>query len=349
MIIGVCGFGSTGSSAISDYLLEYGDYVNVIDDIEFNWVSCPDSLIDLEYHLFHPHNRTSDSIVSIQRYREFAKRMSWLLRGLGVLESEIQKSTEKFLDSIVDVKWDWYDFTVRHHPLIQRLIDKYIYEYIPRKEVKLGRQLKNPFTKEVSLSVNPVNFYESAQEHVEELLRLMGAQFDKPLILDQPFSGNNPQACFPFFRDSYAIVADRDPRDNYVFAKTRLLGRNHFMAVNSVYDFIKYFKAIRDNQPYKENNERVLKVQFEDMVYNYEETSNRITEFLHFPENRNKKTIFKPEMSINNTQVWRRFPEFNDEIKIIEKELAEYLFDFDKYGTPDLSGEMFFGKSPLHK
>ena len=38
MIIGACGFGSTGSSAVSDYLLEF-EGTSVLDKIEFTWVS----------------------------------------------------------------------------------------------------------------------------------------------------------------------------------------------------------------------------------------------------------------------------------------------------------------------
>ena len=351
MIIGVCGFGSTGSSAVSDFLSEYGDFVQVLDDIEFTWVSNVDSLIDLEYHLFNPHGRTGDSIVAIQRYSEFAKKETRLLCGLGIKEKDVLNSVKRFLDSITLVKWYWYDFRYKkRNPLIQRLLDKYMYEIVPRKEIKAGNRLKTRLMSEVSLSIKPHYFYENARNHVKDLLKLMGATLDRPLILDQPFSGNNPQACFPFYDDAYAIVVDRDPRDNYVFAKTKLLGRNHFMAIDSVEDFIKYYKALRDNQPYRESNKRVLRVQFEELVYNYDEATKRIVDFLHFPNNPNKKSIFNPDMSINNTQVWKRFPEFEKDIEKIEVELSEYLFDFEKYDVkPCTRGEMFFGKSPLRK
>lgn len=349
MVIGVCGFGSTGSSAVSDFLCEYGDYVQVIDSIEFTWVQSTDSLIDLEYHVFNPHNRTGDSINAIRRYRDFAKRACWLLNGLGVKAKDVLSSTNKFLDSITTVKWNWYDFLKKYNPLVDRIRNHIIYETTPKLEIKAGKQLKTKLMEEVSLSVRPENYYESAKNHVKEILALIGATFNKPLVLDQPFSGNNPQACFPFYDDPYAIVVDRDPRDNYVFAKTKLIGRNHFMAIQTVEDFIKYFKALRDDQPYKKSHSRVLRVQFEEMVYNYSETTKKIVEFLHFPENQNMKSVFNPELSINNTQVWRRFPQFEQDIKVIERELSDYLFDFSKYPEPDFSGNMFFGKSPLHK
>ena len=349
MIIGVCGFGSTGSSAVSDYLLEYGDYLEVLDKIEFTWVSAPDSLIDLQYHLFNPHNRTADSITAINRYLQYCKDNEEMLTIFGASSNDVRKSAQEFIDSITDVSWDWYDFSKNYPGFIQRVRNYLIYTYIPKVEQKKGNQIKSPLMTKVSLSMLPEDFEIKARKHVKELLKMMGASLNKPLVLDQPFSGNNPQACFPYYEDPYAIVVDRDPRDNYVFAKTKLLGRNHFMAINTVYDFIKYYKAIRHNQPYRNGHDRVLNVQFEDMVYNYDETTRKIQEFLGFPENDKKKTIFDPSLSINNTQVWKRFPEYQEDIKIIEQELMDYLYDFSKYGDIEIKGEMFFGKSPLNK
>ena len=72
MIVGACGFGSTGSSAVSDYLLEFGDTA-VLDALEFTWASGVDGLADLEYHVMHPHQRTQDSIVAIDRFEWWSR------------------------------------------------------------------------------------------------------------------------------------------------------------------------------------------------------------------------------------------------------------------------------------
>ena len=50
MIIGVCGFCSTGSSAVSDYLKEFKEN-QVLDMLEFTLAYIPDGLGDLEYIL----------------------------------------------------------------------------------------------------------------------------------------------------------------------------------------------------------------------------------------------------------------------------------------------------------
>lgn len=348
MIIGTCGFGSTGSSAVSDYLLEYGT-LQVLDRFEFSWVSGVDGLIDLDYHINHPHVRTGDSIVAIQRFRERMKKcMPGYYKAGHIDPAVFEETVNKFLDSITMIKWQWY--IDGHRNFLEKEIQRIVKRLILKIEKKQQRQINCWPMKEVSFSVMPENFDEAARTHVKELLKAMGADFTRPIVLDQPFSGNNPQASFKFYEDPYAIVVDRDPRDNFVFANTKLVGKlPHFMPIQPVEDFVKYYRALRDKQPYKTKHERVLSIQFEDMVYHYDEATKKIRDFLHLPENPNPKSIFDPAVSMPNTQVWKRFPQFAKDIEYIEEKLPEYLFDFTGCPEPDLNGKMFSGKSPKHK
>lgn len=337
MIIGVCGFGYTGSGAVLDYLREF-EGIQVLDDVEFTWVSGVDGLIDLDYHLNHPHTRTSDSIYALSRYRKKAVNSFWRYRR--VFDSRVLlDSTDKFLDSITQVSWNWYIsgsnkfIEKRFKPILKRIITEI--------EERLGQQIDCWPLQKVSLSVFPSNFEEAAKIHVKELLSALGADFTRPVVIDQAFAGNNPQACFKFYDDPYAVLVDRDPRDTYVFAKEMLAGRNHFMPIETVQDFVIYYKALRDKQPYKAENERVLYLRFEDLIYNYENTTTRLKDFLHLPEISTPKKYFDPSRSIANTQIWKRYPKYEKDINYIEKELSEYLFDFSKYANVEVKGAMF--------
>ena len=350
MIIGACGFGSTGSSVVTDYLKEF-DGVTVKDDMEFTWVAGTDSLIDLENAVMYPHSRTSDSMNAMKRYAALVKRRKDAYQRHGLSAETFEKSAKEFLDAITTVKWYWYDrgeskYKYRSkyffHAVMQRKV-------IPRMELKLGRHVECWPLKEVRVSLKPDNFYTAAQKHVNDLLRGMGLDQDSVIAMDQPFPGNNPQACFPFFHDPYAVVVDRDPRDNYVFARTRMLGKFHFMPINRVEDFIAYYRGLRKNQPYLQNDSRVLRIRFEDMVYEYDKTSKVLRDFLKLPENPRPRSVFEPDLSVANTQVFKRFPQFAEDIKVIERELEEYLFDYSGYPEPDFSKKMFYGKSPLHE
>ena len=348
MIIGACGFGSTGSSVVTDYLKEYNNF-QVLDQIEFTWVSGVDGLIDLDFHVNHPHNRTGDSINAIDRYLTRCKSYSNKFDSVGLSPRKFMDLTEDFLNSIITTSWQWNI----HGPksFVDRIRRSFYARFaiVPKWEVKHGRHWEGYPLETVYLSILPQDFDEKAKKHVRDILLALGADYSKPIILDQPFSGNNPQACFKFFDDPYAVVVDRDPRDNYVFAKTKLLGKLHLMPINRVEDFVKYYRALRKNQPYLQPHERILTMKFEDFVYHYDDATAKLREFFRLPDNPNPKSIFDPAISMPNTQVWKRYPQFKKDIEFIEKELPEYLFDYTGCPEPDLNGKMFWGKSPKNK
>ena len=336
MIIGACGFGATGSSVVTDYLKEFNN-VTVKDDLEFTYLTALDGLLYLERSVMDPYNRTGDSIAAIRRFQELVKRKKHSYEKHGLSSEVFEQSAEDFINAITMTKWHW---TSR--------VENKGWRYSPTKKKKLGHRFTSWPMEEVRLSVRPDNFYEAAQKHVDELLKGMGLDQNKIIALDQPFAGNNPQVCFPFCKDPYAVIVDRDPRDLYVFGKTKLMGKMHFFPIDRVEDFIIYYRCLRKGQPYLQDHPKILSIRFEDLVYEYDKTTTKLREFLHLPENPHPKSVFDPDLSIANTQVFKRFPQFMEDVKKIEKELPEYCFDFSKYPEPDFSKKMFYGKSPKH-
>ena len=77
------------------------------------------------------------------------------------------------------------------------------------------------------------------------------------------------------------------------------------------------------------DSNKVYRGKFEELIYNYDEEIGKITKFLGFTkkDHINKKSRFNPDISIKNTQLFRK-EEYNEETKIIEKELKKYLYDF---------------------
>lgn len=349
MIIGACGFGSTGSSVVTDYLKEFNN-VQVKDNLEFTYVSGVDGLIDLERAVMNPHNRTADSISAIKRFLKMVERKKHNFEVHGLPEKLFLDSANCFIENITMSRWYSYDSSEMKNNIIGLIFAKFMQnKVLPRLEIKKGHRINIWPKTEVRLSVRPSNFYEAARNHVDDLLVGMGLDTNGIIALDQPFAGNNPQACFPFFKDPYAIVVDRDPRDNYVFAKTKLLGKFNYIPIDTVDDYIAYYRCLRKDQPYLEDNPRILCIRFEEMVYEYENTSTRIRRFLGLPENPNPKKVFDPALSIANTQVFKRFTKFSDDVKKIEDELTDYLYDYSNYPEPDFNKKMFYGKSPLHE
>ena len=73
MVIGTCGFASTGSSAVSDYLKEF-DQNQVLDRFEFTIPYLPDGLEDLEYNLMQHISRDDSCAIAIPRFKRFMKK-----------------------------------------------------------------------------------------------------------------------------------------------------------------------------------------------------------------------------------------------------------------------------------
>lgn len=355
MIIGTCGFCSTGSSAVSDYLKEF-DEVETFDSVEFTITYLTDGLIDLEYHLMKQNFRDDSCYSAIPRFRKFMKAHfedGALPKLTPITKKQIRCYTDEFINSIVQINWR---STSRSDVLLDNY---YLYRYfgtsimngrvIPMLTKKVGHPVDIYPVRDLQVSIKPTCFYESAKKLINSILAAAGVDITKKVVLDQPFCGNDPASSFPYFDDPKAIVVDRDPRDNYLFTKIVLAKRGLYMPVDNVSTFVNYYRLMRDNQPYKQSNDRILRIQFEDMVYNYENTTPLINEFCGLQGNPNPFTIFNPEISMPNTQLFRRFPEYAKDIEFIEKELPEYLFDFTKYPEPTVNGPMFYGKSPLNK
>ena len=349
MFIGTCGFGSSGSSAVSDYLKEFNENC-VLDRIEFTIPFCVDGLTDLDYHVHQSTYRSEDSIVAIERFKKLISRQcNYLTKRTKITKKELLEETDIFLNRIIQAKWLGYsghEGGILEYQIGGRIFYARIRPFLERR---IGIKYKWYPLRTVSLSIMPEGFDAAARDFLRFILKKMGADYSKNIVLDQPFSGNNPQACFKYYDDPRAIVVDRDPRDIYIFAKTILKGRYTFMPADDVESFIQYYRRLRDNQPYKDPDKNILIIQFEDMVYDYWNTTEKIRKWLCLPENKNQKSVFDPALSIANTQTFKRFPQFADEVKKIEDSLSEYLYDFSRFPTPDLSGEMFFGKSPKNK
>ena len=89
------------------------------------------------------------------------------------------------------------------------------------------------------------------------------------------------------------------------------------------------YREIRKNVK-EYNSNYVMKIKFEDLIYKYDDTLKQIKKFINYKDNDhiNKKKRFDPNKSIANTQVFLSKNINKEEIKYIEKELKEYLYDF---------------------
>lgn len=343
MIIGVCGLGYTGSSAVVDFLKEF-DENYVIDAMEFALAYIPDGLEDLEYHLIKSPSRYFSSDIAIRRFKNYIEsRCTPRSKYKAVTNNKFKSLSYDYIESLIQVKWQgtwsfdsvgttWWKKNFKYRLLgrIQMLSDKVLKKFVPILPER-----------EMCLSIRPKNFYELTRKYIKEILMSACCDDKKNIVLNQPFSGDNPEKSFVFFDNPLAIIVDRDPRDLYICAKKVVLSYGRFTPSNTVETFVKYYKALRINQNPINDISRVLKINFEDLIYEYDNTAKKIIEFTGLKDHTSKKRFFNPDVSKYNTQLFRKYNEFNDEIKYIEQELTEWLFPFGKYVPLTNHGKSF--------
>ena len=308
MVIGVCGYGYSGSGAILDMLREMDSCCCLFPDQEFLLPYTPGGIQDLEYQ------RSMESPRSM--YRKSAP-------------GKLQTTSKAFISKITQVTWNgtYYNDTWKHDLPNQfgirvgnRVIKLYEKIFDTKKRIK-GKMY---------LSVAPENFYSAAREYIHQVITDLGYDWNKHILLNQPFDVHAPKQSMKYFDNPFAIIVDRDPRDIYVLAKKYLKREGSFIPSDKVEDYILYHRLVRTKCE-KEDEAKILRMSFEDLVYDYDKTALRIQNFLGLHNSKQeKKKYFDPAVSIENTQLFLKFPELAADIHQIEKALPEYLYPFEK-------------------
>lgn len=348
MIIGACGYGATGSSIITDLLREYSD-VQVFDDFEFSFAYRVDGLQDLEYHVVKQYSKAISGDTAIRRFLKASDYIYTPLIHKPTDAATFKRITKKFIDSIVQTEFIGMEsIDVNSGAVMKNIVNLGMKKVIlPKFERKLGHQTYGWPNRKIFVCVKPQNFYDAARAYIRDILTEMGADFKKTIVIDQPFEGNAPEQSYKFFDDSIAIVIDRDPRDLFLEEKYALNGEARFTPRRDVRDFVEYFKRVRTDTA--KNSDRVLVVRFEDMIYEYDKSVAQIEAFTNLHNHKLKKKYFNPKRSINNTQLIRRHPEEIDNIRYIEKKLADYLYPFENYPDAEISGDVFLGSAKYYE
>lgn len=328
MIIGATGFSWSGSSAITDLLSEF-DECQVYDDIEFILPYHPDGLEDLDFHLNKSCSKFLSSCNAIPRFRKVA---NYLLNK--PTRGEIKKLTDVYLNKITQVKWKGSvqgEFLLHNMRCYKYFGKNFTCKLLRRLSPKLCKRINMYPLQTCEFSIQPENFDEATLEYTDAILKSLGLDISGIIVLDQPFAGNDPIKSLKYFRDAKAIIVDRDPRDLYLLAKEYFTKFSYQIPYENIDDFIKYYSNLHKTLRNSLGSPDVLYIRFEELVYDYENTLNKIMLFLGLTVHNRPKKYFIPEKSMVNTRLYMKCEQYLDDIIKIEKGLSEYLFDFDKY------------------
>ncbi|MGM9552428.1 MAG: sulfotransferase domain-containing protein [Clostridia bacterium] len=340
-IITTTGFYDTGSSAVYVLLKEYESCTEGImknSDVEHLMMYTPNGLFDLEDKLLLGNNiHRSDE--ALRSFYEEMRRLNdnnfvWFGNYSKKFGPVFMEAVDDFIENLTDIKLDcnWsYDY----------LTTKFSFKHTlgSIKNVLTGRQAVGDFTKSIVYRkkdctrysyVTDEEFYSAAKNLVQAYCSIIRGGNEGKLIMDHFLLPNNLYRMDNYFHNMKVILVDRDPRDVFVHAVEESSQKGFNTRIpTDVDNFIILWKKLR-NSVKSFNSENVLTLSFEDLIYKYEKTVKKIEDFcdLNPQDHVLKMQCFSVEKSKKNTQMFLKYPHLDNEIKKIERELSDYLYDF---------------------
>jgi hypothetical protein len=147
--------------------------------------------------------------------------------------------------------------------------------------------------------------------------------------MDQLVPETDTQHYLNYFDELKVILVDRDPRDLYLLQKHEY--HEMFIPYRNVESFVKWYRMVRECKQNEEHPD-ILKIKFEDLIYLYDITTQKIIDFSGIDASlwHHKRKVFDPDISIKNTNKKLKYTSKSDkrEIAYIEKHLSLYCYDF---------------------
>lgn len=349
-IVTVTGYYGTGSSAVTDLISEL-DNVHSLGDYEMRFLHDPNGVSDLEFKIVENFNRHNSSH-AVKYYLEYAKFLNSVAgykKYAKIFNDRFMEYTYEYLDELVEFKYrgSW------HYDVIDKGMKYYILDRIVNKCIGkinrcLKRELLRPFNVLSKSEMNvygvnpdPDNFLVATRSYVKKLLMELNDDSKKFLMIDQIVASSNINRYLRYFSEPiYVFLVDRDPRDLFILDKLYWGGIGF---PDDVVNFCKHYKLVRYTKKKELQNRAVCGVQFEDLIYNYDETKRKIFEFIGTEESHHYKPLLylRPDVSRSNTQLWSKHPEYSADIKYIEENLPEYLYDYTNIATHKFTNNVF--------
>ena len=329
----VASYMGSGSSAATDLLAEYENTSCPNGSYEYIFLHCPNGVFDLEDKLLMGNNalRSDEALRSFeQTMQDLYDNDFWWFGGYRNKVSErFMQYVGEFISTITTVSFSsfWYE---------QEKLTKQQWT-ANRVKKKLGSRHYDLLATQLRMAYPaPDEFYKAARTFITATLSdVNGGLNGRTILLDQLLLPHNLWRAEKYFdsTDTRIIVVSRDPRD--VFAANKYIWSKQGDSIPMPLDvdaFCANYKRMREAERFTDSN-MVLRVCFEDLVLNYDETVARIEAFVGqemLGEHAHARTQLNPDVSKGNIGIFGFSDESLQEARIIERELGDYLYPIDK-------------------
>ena len=353
MIVDVTGFGWSGSGALHDLLREYDDvHFASFEDFEFTLLWEVDGIADLEYKLCDKHCRYGDSDKAIQRFLSKAKSLEDIkcFRYKELFHGDFFMLCKKYIDDLTQVEYNARnydeiisnDFKEKRYMFLTKLWSRLLCNRIVWPIVwklfhrNIVRDIVKPNNHTIRLAYNPEKFIERTHQLMNDLFAYLRPENRLiPIITDQFFPPDCPERFFKYIdEEAKCIVVKRDPRDLYLLSK---FAYHSFIPIptKTVEDFIIFYKKTIE-ETITPDTTRHITINFEDLVYDYDNTVKKIEDFVCVKAHTKKYAYFDPNKSIQNTQLYNYYKDCENDIRKIEAAVPASLFPFEFYSHSDV-------------
>ncbi len=332
-VVDLSGYSFTGKSAVYDLLREFDGFYAHSKEFEFDIIRIQGGILDTKQALVHQWSpvRSSEAIRNLYR-------LIYLSGGTGTFWDRLTRTgssydryfpgftanTVEWTQNLIQAKWqcEW-PFALFSKDILSLVINKVLRKFrLSRQDtVYLARMTNEQFDSYTRIYFN-------------KLFAPIASQGFHTLVLNNAFEPFSPQNSITLFDQAKSIVVDRDPRDIYLSAlragkiEGSLVGKA--ITGENINHFIERFRLYRTTEVITVPN--VLRIQFEELVLNYDNSVNKIRKFLNQPNtiHSRKGTVFNPLQSIKNIGQWKTIqdPTLFNNIKKIQEELPGYCLKF---------------------
>ncbi len=328
------GYMGSGSSVITDLMSEIEGVDVSRGTFEYVFMHCPNGIFDLEDKLLIGNNaiRSDEALHSFEKTMKqlYNKKYWWVGHYNKNIGEDFLEVTKDYIKSLTDVECEYYwyyqentNWKMFFKLCFNKLLKLVTFNKFKPKKVLAYSPMRLSFS-------NPERFYTVSKEYIYKLFNMAGYN-EQSILFDQLLLPFNLFRFEKYFSDdAFVFVIERDPRD--VFISNKYYWSKQGDPVPYPVDvkaFCKYYKSLRQMEK-KAENDRIIRIRFEDLIYNYDQTVAMIFEKLGWDIKAHKapKSCFNPEKSIYNTQLFLKKQEYLEESEYIARELKDYIYDF---------------------
>lgn len=335
-IITCAGYYRTGSSAVTDLFSEFSGCKSA-GSYEFRFLHDPDGVRDLEYNLIENNNRQNTSH-AIKRYLRYARMLNGGPFRKGYrryMGDAFWRETQAYVRNITELQCSaWWHGDQLERGAAFNFLDN-AYGKLAKRWNPSGRASLLKLTHEQAYysAIDRETFYRYTREYVRKVAGSMAPEEPEFLMVDQLVPPSGLSAYLNYFDDIRVIVVERDPRDLFILENGYKWG---VIPYQNVEDFCKWYEITRRHRTTEVYDAgRVMLLQFEDLVYRYEETEKRLAAFVGLDESRHTapKRFFDPAVSAKGTNLEQKRPEYRRQADYIRAHLPQYLYDFEAAAT----------------